>query len=173
MKYKTIVIDPPWEVKRGPEYNSNGKSRILIYPTMTVEQIKNLPVKTLADKNAHLYLWTINKYIEQSYLLVREWGFTPSQLLVWCKAPMGLGLGGTYSSTTEYILFCRRGVQTSYTRFDSTWWKWKRGRHSQKPEAFIDMVMTVSPHPYLEMFARRVRLGWDAWGNEITSDITL
>jgi len=141
-------------------------ARDLKYPAMTVEEICALPVAKLAGENAHLYIWTINAYIEQTYEIARAWGFRPSTLLTWCKAPHGIGLGGTYSLTTEHVLFCRRGSLKAQTRIDSTWWQWKRGAHSAKPEAFIDMVEQVSPGPYVELFARRHRLGWDVWGNE-------
>lgn len=166
VKFKTIVADPPWDVGRGPEWSSNGKSRPLTYPTMTVEEISNVPVKDHADASSHLYLWTINKYIEQTYAIARAWGFSPSTLLTWCKPPHGIGLGGTYSLTCEHCLFARRGTCTALRRVDSTWWEWSRGGHSEKPEAFIDMVESVSPGPYLELFARRNRLGWSTWGNE-------
>lgn len=82
--YATIVADPPWDVGRGPEWNSNGASRPLTYPTMSVEEIAALPVRDLAAKNAHLYIWTINAYIEQTYEIARRWGFKPSTLLTWC-----------------------------------------------------------------------------------------
>lgn len=166
MKYRTIVADPPWDVKRGPEWGSNGKSRPLPYPTMSVEEIGALAVQDLAEKDAHLYVWTINAYLEDTYGIVREWGFKPAALLTWCKAPHGIGLGGTYIQTTEHILFARRGSLKALSRVDSTWWEWKRGPHSAKPEAFLDMVERVSPAPRLEMFARRNRIGWDTWGNE-------
>ena len=166
MKYRTIVADPPWHVGAGPDWASNGRSRPLVYPTLSVEAIADLPVRSLADDRAHLYLWTINAYIEQAYWIVRQWGFRPSTLLTWCKRPNGLGLGGTYSLTTEHVLFAWRGQCDALAREDSTWWLWKRGRHSAKPEAFLDMVERVSPAPRLELFARRNRLGWDTWGNE-------
>jgi N6-adenosine-specific RNA methylase IME4 len=70
-------------------------------------------------------------------------------------------------------LFCRRGRDVRQAREDSTWWQWKRGKHSAKPEAFLDMVERVSPGPYLEMFARRNRLGWDTWGNEALNHVHL
>jgi N6-adenosine-specific RNA methylase IME4 len=60
-----------------------------------------------------------------------------------------------------------------YFRHPSTWWQWPVGKHSEKPEAFQDLVEQVSPGPYLELFARRRRLGWDVWGNEVASDIDL
>jgi N6-adenosine-specific RNA methylase IME4 len=166
MKYSTIVADPPWDVKAGPPWASNGVSQPLVYPTMSVQEIAALPVKEWADTNAHLYIWTINKYIVETYEIARAWGFKPSTLLTWCKTPNGIGLGGAYSLTTEHILFCRRGTLPALQRIDTTWWQWPRGRHSAKPEAFLDLVETVSPGPYLEMFARRARFGWDYWGDE-------
>lgn len=172
-RYKTIVIDPPWEVKRGPDWGSNGKSRILVYPTMSIDRIAKLPVKTLSEGDCHLYLWTINKYIKEAYSLVREWGFTPSTLLIWAKTPNGIGLGGTYSLSSEFCLFARKGTLTAKKRHSTNWWQWKRGKHSQKPEEFQDIVEETSPGPYLEMFARRRRPGWDVWGNEVESDIDL
>jgi hypothetical protein len=62
-----------------------------------------------------------------------------------------------------------RVPQGSSTR----WFQWPRGAHSAKPEAFLDMVEQVSPGPYLEMFARRNRLGWDTWGNEALGHVSL
>ena len=173
MKYRTIVADPPWDVGRGPEWGSGGASRPLTYPTMDVDAIAALPVADLAEKRAHLYVWTINAYIEDTYDIARHWGFRPSTLLTWCKAPNGIGLGGTYSLTTEHVLFCRRGVCPASERVDSTWWHWQRGGHSRKPDAFLDMVERVSPAPRLEMFARRQRLGWDTWGNEALPHVEL
>lgn len=164
--YRTIVADPPWSVGRGPEWASNGGSRPLTYPTMSVDEIAALPVREWADKTAHLYLWTINAYIEETYEIARTWGFKPSTLLTWCKPPNGIGLGGTYSLTTEHCLFARRGVLGATQRLDSSWFAWPRRKHSEKPEAFLDMVEATSPGPYLEMFARRARFGWEYWGNQ-------
>ena len=165
--FKTIVADPPWDVMRGPDYNSNGPSKPLPYPTMTLAEIEDMPVSGVAAKDAHLYIWTINKYIEQTYAIARAWGFKPSCLLTWAKKPQGIGIGGTYVQTTEHVLFARRGTCKALRRVDSTWWTWPRGRHSAKPEAFQDMVETVSPGPRLELFARRERPGWTVWGNEV------
>jgi N6-adenosine-specific RNA methylase IME4 len=179
--YRTIVADPPWTVKRLESPGAKGfgtgtgplRSVAFSYPTLTVEEIAGLPVEGLAEDDAHLYLWTINAYVEQAYAVARAWGFRPSTLLTWCKAPMGLGPGGAYSITTEFILFSRRGSLPPLRRFDSTWWAWKRGQHSAKPEAFIDLVEQVSPGPYVELFARRHRLGWDVWGNESANTATM
>jgi N6-adenosine-specific RNA methylase IME4 len=166
-QYRTIVADPPWSVGAGPGWAPNGCSRLLTYPIMSVEEIAALPVGEMAERGgAHLYIWTINAYVEQTYEIARAWGFKPSTLLTWCKTPNGLGLGGTYSLTTEHVLFARRGTLKAAQRIDTTWWHWKRGQHSAKPEAFLDMVEIVSPGPYVELFARRARFGWDYWGNQ-------
>lgn len=140
---------------------------------MSIDRIKQLPVADLAEENAHLYLWTINKYISQAYEIARFWGFQPSTMLVWCKNPHGIGLGGTYVLITEYVLFCRRGTLAAKKRIDRNWWNWKRGAHSEKPSEFQDIVESVSPGPYLEMFARKQRPGWSVWGNEVESDIAM
>lgn len=165
--YITIVADPPWDVMRGPGWSKGGISRPLPYPTMKISEIMLLPVDRCAAKDAHLYLWTINKYIEESYDIVRAWGFTPSCLMTWAKPPHGLGLGGTFVQTTKHILFARRGTCKALRRVDKTCFNWPRGKHSVKPEAFQDMVETVSPAPRLELFARRQREGWTVWGNEV------
>jgi N6-adenosine-specific RNA methylase IME4 len=189
-KYRTIVADPPWHVKFGQDNNrvarlSTGSvkgtwsSPKMNYNTMSLQEIKDLPVGELAENDAHLYLWVINKYIEQSYSVVRAWGFEPVVMLSWCKTPRGLGLGGTFVQTTEHVLFARRGRNIAKCRIDSTWWNWKRPedgtgpKHSRKPEAFQDVVEQVSPPAYLEMFARRFRLGWDSWGNQIGSHVEM
>ena len=189
MRYRTIVVDPPWSITTGPtlKYSTDGMfargkkgaSRSVPFSTLSVPEIAQLPVSDLAETNAHLYLWVINAYVRDAYELVRGWGFTPAQLLTWCKSPHGLGPGGAFVSTTEHCLFARRGVLQHKTRIDSTWWLWprrigppvkpgkdRRTMHSAKPEAFIDMVEQVSPGPYVELFARRHRMGWDVWGDQ-------
>lgn len=187
MKYRTIVADPPWpqmggsgfdgraydtRVKRNVGSRTNSKSRPLPYPTMSVREITALPVEEMAETDAHLYLWATNRYVRHAYDVADGWGFRPVALLTWCKPPMGLGLGGAFVQTTEFIIFARRGRDIAHTRIDTTWWLWSRGyergkpRHSAKPEAFLDLVEQVSRGPYLELFARRQRLGWDTWGNE-------
>ena len=146
---------------------------------MTVAEICALPVKNVVAEDAHLYLWTINRYVEDAYTVARAWGFEPSTLLTWAKKPMGGGLGGTFGISTEYILFARRGSLAAKQRVKGTWFPWKREyvngapAHSRKPAAFMEMVEAVSPGPHLELFARRRRPGWSVWGNEVEPDISL
>lgn len=186
MRYRTIVADPPWEKpdtgahthsSRG-HWDTGGSSMAGIpcvtpYPQMSLAEIEALPISDLADEDAHLYVWTFGQYIPETYRLVRSWGFNPSALLTGCKAPMGLGFGGAYVPTTEHVLFSRRGRDVRQSRWDSTWFVFKRSEHSRKPEAFLDIVEQVSPGPYLELFARRQRLGWDTWGNEALNHVEM
>jgi N6-adenosine-specific RNA methylase IME4 len=164
--FATVVADPPWEVLTGPGWSSGGRARPLLYPTMSVDEIAALPVAKNSAPDAHLYLWTINAYIEDAYAIARAWGYAPSTLLTWCKKRHGIGLGGTYILTTEFVLFARRGSLAAEERIDSSWFEWPRRDHSVKPDEFFAMVERVSPGPRLEMFARRPREGWTVWGNE-------
>jgi N6-adenosine-specific RNA methylase IME4 len=185
-KFRCIVADPPWEIdmeggsdartqvklgKWSDPRQDNSKIRALEYPQMTVEEITDLQIP--AEKDAHLYIWTINKYIEATYVIARAWGFEPVCLLTWIKSPMGIGMGGTYCSNTEFVLFCRKGNLRAKRKVDTRWWGWPRGKHSAKPEQFQTIVESVSPGPYIELFARRKREGWTSWGNEIVNDVEL
>jgi N6-adenosine-specific RNA methylase IME4 len=188
VKYRTIIADPPWDVAAGRSIGryemrpdgtqafgvTDNAARPLIYPTMTLEEIKALQVP--ADDDAHLYLWTTNGYLPHAFDVLRAWGFTYSTTLTWAKNVMGGGLGGAFGISTEFCLFARRGSLKAHGRVGGTWFNWKRPydergkpRHSAKPREFIAMVEDVSPGPYLEMFARENRPGWAAWGNECDS----
>ena len=174
-KYQIIYADPPWELKAGAGnlHIPNQKSRPLAYPTMTLDEIKSLKVSDVAADDAVLFLWTTNKYIEQSYAVARSWGFKPSTMLVWCKKPKGRGLGGTFGISTEYLLFARRGTFTAKERHWSTWFEAKRGRHSEKPLIARQMIEKCFDGIKLELFARTKIEGWDVWGNEVESSIEL
>lgn len=178
-RYRTIVADPPWPYPEG--FNGWGKRRPLPYEAMSVEDICAIDVPSLFDGEGYLFLWATGKYMEDAYKVVRAWRCAPKQLLTWCKEPMGKGLGGMFASTTEFIIVAQRvgpagkshGRATTGVRIPTTWFQWKRpynseGKpmHSAKPDGFLDMVEQVAPGPYLEMFARRARFGWDYWGDE-------
>ena len=177
--FQTIVADPPWEVTRtdgGCGVNQNKNHRPLEYPTMSIEAIGALDVQMIAHETSYLFIWTVQKYVERTYMIARQWGFRPVTLLTWCKKPRGKGLGGQFGSTTEFILYARRGSSAEMGRtrvHPSTWFDWERGAHSVKPEAFQDMCEEKFPGPRLEMFARRKRQGWSVWGNEVECDVEI
>ena len=132
---------------------------------MSLGEIRDLPVSGLAGDQAHVYLWTVTSVLRHSFEIVEAWGFEPKQILVWAKP--GLGPGARFRQTCEYVIFGTRGRGLPITRRDiGTWHQWPRGAHSAKPDAFLDLVEQVSPGPYVELFARCARFGWDYWGNE-------
>lgn len=165
-RYRTIVADPPWDIG----FNArSGKGREgpkgLPYPVMSLDEIAALPVRGMAAPAAHLYLWAVTAVLRDSFAIVEAWGFRPKQVLVWAKP--GLGSGMRFRQTCEYVLFGTRGSGLPITRRDvGTWHQWPRGRHSEKPDAFYDLVESISPAPRVDLFARRERLGWDSWGDE-------
>jgi N6-adenosine-specific RNA methylase IME4 len=133
---------------------------------MQLEQMKLLRVSEAAAEDAHLYLWTTQRFVCASREIAEAWGFSPTVLHTWCKP--GLGAGGRFRPNTEFFWFCERGYRRlPITRRDvGTWHRWPRGGHSIKPEAFFELVESVSPGPYLELFARRERPCWRSWGDE-------
>lgn len=192
MKFATLVVDPPWKVAAGRTIGryvreANGsqlfgvvddKARKLAYNSMTLEQIASLELPAADD--AHLYLWTINKYLRYAFNISEAWGFRYSTTLVWTKNPIGGGLGGPYGISTEFCLFCRRGTLRTKGRIPTTHFNWLRPydlrgkpRHSAKPPGFFSMVEAVSPGPYAELFARDRRTGWNVWGDEVECDFNV
>jgi N6-adenosine-specific RNA methylase IME4 len=172
-QFRCIVADPPWKLDTGPTvFNGTGESGhdALAYEQMSLDAITSLPVEQRAAPDAHLYLWTTNRYVENAYDVARAWGFKPSVLLVWCKKPRGIGLGDAYRLTTEFILYARRGKLKETAIIESTWFEWPRGKHSAKPKAFYEMAERMTPvkdaSERLEMFARGSRDGWSVWGHE-------
>ena len=185
-KYKTIVTDPPWkygkwggasDTEQARKKFPNGqweKDFDLPYQYMSIEQIKAIPMRDLADENCELYLWTTQKYLPESFNVLKAWGFKYCQTLVWCKTPRGTGQGGIYCPTNEFLILARKGKAPKKRRIDSTWFHTKRTKaHSTKPEFFQEMIEKVTDEPRLEMFARRKRDGWDVFGNEVEGSITI
>ncbi len=183
--FRCIVADPPWKYgawggnsgksEKCHTFPEREKSRPLPYSSMTVEEIKALPVAKLAAADCDLYLWTTQKYLPDAFGVLDAWGFRYCQTLTWCKTPRGTGQGGLYCPTTEFLLLSRKGKMPMKKRVDTTWWNVKRHQncHSHKPEFFQDVIEAQSDAPRLELFARRKRPGWHSWGNEVESDICM
>ena len=87
-------------------------------------------------------------------------------MITWAKPGLGVG---RFQCNTEHVLICRKGSRTenSFGKTGGTWFNWKRGKHSEKPDEFFQLVEKVSPGPYLELFGRKNRPNWTVLGNEI------
>lgn len=181
-RYKTIYADPPWQFanrtgKVAPENKKNGR-----YSTMTLQDIMDMPVSDILDDQAHLYLWVPTAMIKDGLSVLEAWGFEYKTTFYWEKvrkdgAPDGRGVGFYFRNVIEPCLF---GVRTK--RKSDTYRTLAPGRsqvnvirtikreHSRKPDEMIDVIEKCSEGPYLELFGRGVRPGWDVWGNQASSD---
>lgn len=180
-KYSVIYADPPWDLKAGCRFSAMDRSsQPLSYPTLSVQEIMSIPVSDLAHQDAHLYLWTTNKYLPHAFEVIKEWGFSYSTTVVWAKNTFGGGgLGGTFKLTTEFLLFARRGNLKAKLAHPTSWFNVKRQyengvpKHSKKPYFFHDLIEATSPGEKIELFDREKRGSWDVWGNQVKSDIKL
>lgn len=188
-KYRTICADPPWPYRTSDDGHFAIPKPIdeiltrgvesMGYGVMSMESLKAMPVKSIAEDNAHLYLWTTNAFMVEAHDLCRAWGFAPKTILTWGKvhqddrSKASMKTGYWFRGATEHVIFGVRGS----LRLNGAWptlLLWPRiGTHSVKPEAFYDMVEQASPGPYLEIFSRRHRFFWDVWGNESANTATL
>lgn len=170
-EFATIVADPPWPSMHQRSTYHRGKPE-RHYKTMTVADIAALDVADIASPSAHLWIWGVNRTLGAAYEVAEAWGFTPMSLLTWCKP--GPGMGYYLRNNTEHAVFATRGKpMVPEKALISSWYQWPRRRHSEKPDEFFGLVEQISPGPYVELFARQRRQGWDAWGNEIDSDLIL
>ncbi|MHB8877489.1 MAG: MT-A70 family methyltransferase [Myxococcaceae bacterium] len=156
----TVVADVPWR------YDDSGVQGAAErhYPTMAFAGICALPIATHAAEKAHCYLWATAPLLREAFEVLAAWGFTYVTTLVWRKPK--LGLGRYFRSQTEFVLFGVKGKLPLKANDIPNLFEAPQGRHSEKPEAFFDLVERASPGPYLELFARRQRLGWVCWGAE-------
>lgn len=175
--YRTVVVDPPWPHKgfagsigrggffAGTSERSKVKVDPLPYSSMTVDEIAALPVGSLSDKGA-LFLWTTNAYIKDAFRIIEAWGYRYRQTIVWHKTGNPLSLGGTVAPNhAEFLLVAAKGTVGWIGRAESSIVAaQKPNAHSVKPPCFLDLVEKVAPGPYVELFAREQRLGWDSWG---------
>ena len=171
-RYRTIVADPPWSY-RAKNHAPNAKGPEGQYATMTMQQLYAVPVGFWAEDDAHLYLWTTNTFMAEAHTLAKAWGFEPTTILTWLKGRIEanrliqhIGLGSYYRTSTEHVIFAVRGKLDALEHDTPTAFIAARREHSEKPAAFYDMVERISHPPFLDVFARKQRMGWDTFGDE-------
>ncbi len=156
--FACIVADPPWRYENEGTRGSASDH----YDTMTMDELSALEVPAADD--CHLWLWVTNPFLGEGFELLDAWEFAYRSTLTWCKPQ--IGLGNYLRSATEHVLFATRGSLPIERRDVPTFFVAGRQRHSQKPDEFFDIVLTCSPGPRLEMFSRKKRDGFEAWGLE-------
>lgn len=177
-KYKTIYADPPWQFQNRTGKVAPEHKRLSRYSTMTLEEIKALPVSDVADDKSHLYLWVPNALLPVGLEVMKAWGFEYKTNLIWEKVrkdgqPDGRGVGFYFRNVTEILLFGIKGDKNRTLqpgRSQVNLLRTMKREHSRKPDEFVDLIEACSSSPRLELFARGNRDGWDMWGNQAVDD---
>jgi N6-adenosine-specific RNA methylase IME4 len=171
-KYTVVVADPPWQfqdkltmssVKRGAEANYRG--------VLSLQDIMDLKVQDWTEDSALLALWVPSSMLADGLKVMNAWGFEQKQIYTWCKTSstgLAFGMGRYFRGCTEHALIGTRGKVAKMVMSKS-----ERGAecspslpHSVKPPTLQERLEKMLPGPYLELFARRSREGWDCVGNE-------
>jgi len=172
--YGTILADPPWQFSNRTGKMAPEHKRLSRYSTLTLKEIKEIPVSIAAADQCHLYLWVPNALLKEGMEVMQEWGFQYKTNIIWHKirkdgGPDGRGVGFYFRNTTEIILFGIRGKLRTLSpgRKQVNIIKSQKREHSRKPDEQYSLIEACSPGPYLELFARGKKLGWSQWGNEV------
>lgn len=176
--FSTVLADPPWRFsnrtgKVAPEHKRLGR-----YATMSLDEIKSLPVVDVTASNAHLYLWVPNALLPEGLEVMSSWGFHYVTNIVWAKrrkdgGPDGRGVGFYFRNVTELILFGVKGHMRTLApgRSQVNMIETRKREHSRKPDEQYALIEACSPGPYLELFARYPQQHWASWGNEADEGI--
>ena len=184
-KYRTIVADPPWKI---PARIGKGGRRANVthvpYSFMSLTEI--MALEPPAADDCALFLWATRKVFREgdAARVARAWGFEPCGEIIWGHKNPGLGTPRSFANDHEPCLVGRRGNAPLAHEEPLGVWFWRQvyeygpagvpqKRHSAKPPGFLQLVENISPGPYLEMFARESRLGWDTWGNEALTHVEI
>lgn len=177
-RFSTVLADPPWRFQ-----NSTGKvapehRRLSRYGTLSLDDIKALPVNEVSAAVSHLYLWVPNALLAEGLAVMTAWGFTYKSNIVWHKirkdgGPDGRGVGFYFRNVTELVLFGVKGKNARTLapgRRQVNFMATRKREHSRKPDEFYPIIEACSPGPYLELFARGARPGWAVWGNQADAE---
>lgn len=173
-KFATVLADPPWQFQNRTGKMAPEHKRLSRYPTMTLQEIKDLPVEAIVADTAHLYLWVPNALLADGLQVMEHWGFTYKTNLIWYKVrkdggPDRRGVGFYFRNVTEMILFGVRGKNARTLqpgRSQENIISSQKREHSRKPDEQYHIIETCSPGPYIELFARGQRKKWFVWGNQ-------
>ena len=173
-KFATVLADPPWQFQNRTGKMAPEHKRLQRYPTMLLQEIKDLPVEAIVADTAHLYLWVPNALLAEGMQVMEHWGFTYKTNLIWYKVrkdggPDRRGVGFYFRNVTEIILFGVRGKNARTLqpgRSQENIISSRKREHSRKPDEQYELIEACSSGPRIELFARGPRKGWFVWGNQ-------
>ena len=177
-KYSTIYADPPWRFQNRTGKVAPEHKRLNRYETMTLEEIERIPVSDIAADKSHLYLWVPNALLPDGLAVMKAWGFEYKSNIIWEKVrkdgqPDGRGVGFYFRNVTEMLLFGIKGDKNrtlAPARSQVNLIRTMKREHSRKPDEIVELIERCSPGPFLELFARGDRAGWDMWGDQATEE---
>jgi|ERR1035437_3617608 site-specific DNA-methyltransferase (adenine-specific) len=175
-KYKIIYADPPWAYRNMGNIQATANAQ---YPTMKNEDICALPIGELADDNSILFLWATFPKIQEALDVMKAWGFEYKTVgFTWIKKNKNggnfFGVGWYTKSNAEVCLIGTKGKAPKISNSISQIIETVRERHSKKPAIVRQKIVEFCGDiPRIELFARQKTKGWDIWGNEIKSDISI
>ena len=171
--YAAILADPPWRFLNRTGKVAPEHKRLSRYGTLSFEEIQQIPVQSVAGEKSHLYLWVPNALLPEGLAVMKAWGFNYKSNIVWHKVrkdggPDGRGVGFYFRNTTELVLFGIRGSMRTLDpgRSQVNIIRTQKQEHSRKPDELYELIERCSPAPYLEIFARGKRPGWDVFGDQ-------
>jgi len=173
VKYRTVIIDPPWQVVCGFTKEKFYRiGRKLPYKTMTDEEIINFPINDFASKECDLFLWVTHTKLPIALKILEKWGFKYHCLLTWDKKG-GVCINGFYRRTEFVVYGYRRkqGINVAKGHYIPTLFNGKTKRHSEKPAIFYELVRERSLEPRIDIFARKRHYGFDSFGDEVEKDL--
>jgi N6-adenosine-specific RNA methylase IME4 len=164
-RFPVIYADPPWKYEHAMD---DGDSIEQHYPTLSLDEIAEMPISDLATRDCVLFLWATNPKLKEAMQVIDRWGFSYRTNMCWDKE--WIGPGYYVRQRHELLLIATRGnppVPTTDNRPPSVY-REKRTEHSKKPEQFYCFIEAMYPDfPKIELFARgKARVGWTIWGNQ-------
>ena len=179
-KYSIIYCDPPWSFNNKKTGGSMKSGSATQYDVMSLNDIKSLPIESIAADDCVLFMWWVGSQPQEALDVVRAWGFTLKTMtgFNWVKLTklekMFFGMGFWTRAGSECCLIATKGKPKPVSHSVRSVRQAITGKHSEKPAAFReDIVELCGDLLRIELFAREKVSGWDAWGNEINSDIDI
>ena len=183
-KYQIIYADPPWKFG-SKSYQDSGRDMLKLedtqYKTMTVSDLKRLPIQGITHDDCALFLWTTDAHIKEAIETIEAWGFKYKTIaFVWLKKYESGSYVYNFAPWTmkshEICLLGTKGVLGKYKKANNIKGLVEavRTKHSKKPQEVRENIERLfGDLPRIELFARERVEGWDVWGNEVESDIEL
>jgi N6-adenosine-specific RNA methylase IME4 len=170
-KYNVIYADPPWSFKT---FSDKGKDRSPEnhYNVMSLQDICNLPIDKISNDNSVLLMWVVDPLLDKAFKVIEAWGFKYKTVgFTWVKTnknTLGFftGLGYWTRGNPEMCLLATKGKPKRISKSVPQLVVEQRREHSRKPDIMYNHIENLLEGPYIELFARTQRSGWDSWGNQ-------